>query len=458
VDESIRRQAEAAAPVAGNCGADARRIREQILDLVRQYNHAAFAAEQFVPGRSNVHYGGRVWDDEELVTLVDASLEFWLTSGRFARELERELAAYVGTTHASVVNSGSSANLLAVSALTSPKLGDRRLRPGDEVITAACGFPTTVNPIVQNGLVPVFVDVDVPTFNLDVADLDAALSDRTRAIVVAHTLGNPFDAEAVADFARRHDLWLVEDCCDALGARINGRAVGTFGDLATLSFYPAHQMTTGEGGCVLCDDARLRQLVESFRDWGRDCWCQPGEDDACGRRFEFQLGELPAGFDHKYIFSHLGYNLKLTDLQAAVGVAQIKKLPGFVEARRRNFELLLEGVRDLEDRFILPQATRGSEPSWFGFLLSVRPESGLSRNAIVRRLNERRIATRLLFAGNLTRQPAYADVPHRAIGGLERSDFGMEHSFWVGVYPGLSGPALEYVVEQLHAVAEPARA
>jgi len=430
---------------------EARRIREEILGLVRRYNDVAFADEPFEPGRSTVSYGGRVWDEEELVSLVDASLEFWLTSGRYARRLEQELAGYVGVAHASVVNSGSSANLLSVSALTSPRLGDRRLQPGDEVITPACGFPTTVNPIVQNGLVPVFVDIDVPTYNVDVGQLEAAVSDRTRAIVAAHTLGNPFPT-AVADFARRRDLFLVEDCCDALGATIDDRRAGTFGDLATLSFYPAHQMTTGEGGCVLADDQTLREVVESLRDWGRDCWCQPGEDDACGRRFEYRLGDLPAGFDHKYLFSHRGYNMKLTDLQAAVGVAQIGKLQRFVDARRRNFRRLLDGLRDLEDVFVLPEATPGSDPSWFGFVLSVRPESGLSRNAIVRSLTRQRISTRLLFAGNLTRQPAYADVDYRTVGDLARSDYVTESTFWVGVYPGLSEPALEYMIERLRAV------
>jgi CDP-6-deoxy-D-xylo-4-hexulose-3-dehydrase len=381
------------------------------------------------------------------VNLVDASLDFWLTSGRFAREFELRFARFVGARHATLVNSGSSANLLAVSCLTSPKLGDRRLRPGDEVITLAAGFPTTVNPIVQNRLVPVFLDVTLPTYNVDVRQLDEALSERTRAVIVAHTLGNPFEVDAVLDFVRRHELWLIEDCCDAIGSTYHGRNVGTFGDLATVSFYPAHHLTMGEGGCVLESTPTLKRLVESFRDWGRDCWCEPGEDDTCGKRFDWQLGYLPRGYDHKYTFTHLGYNLKVTDMQAAVGLAQLDKLPSFVERRRANFERLRTGLEAFEEHLLLPEATPGSEPSWFGFPLAVRPEAPFTRDELVRHLNARNVATRLLFGGNLVRQPAYEDVEFRVVGDLSNSDFVMEHVLWIGVYPGLDEEALDYVLD-----------
>lgn len=393
---------------------------------------------------------GRVFDADELVHLTEATLDFWLTAGRFADMFEREMAQVFGLQYASLVNSGSSANLLALSCLTSPKLGGRRLRPGDEVITVATGFPTTVNPIVQNRLVPVFVDVAIPTYNVNADQLEDAYSERTRAVILAHTLGNPFDLEAVTDFVRRHDLWLIEDCCDAIGATYRGQMVGTFGHLATASFYPAHHITMGEGGCVLTDDPVLKTLVESFRDWGRDCWCDPGKDNTCGKRFDWQLGDLPYGYDHKYIFSHIGYNLKLTDMQAAVGVAQLKKLPKFIEARRRNFGLLYEGLHDLQDLFILPEATPGSEPSWFGFPLSLRPEAPFARNRITGYLEEHKIATRLLFGGNLVRQPAYRDIPCRIAGDLKNADFVMNRVFWIGLYPGLSSRMLQYVVECFH--------
>lgn len=425
-------------------------LRAQIVELVRQYYTAAFPECAFVPGESPVLYAGRVFDADELVHLVEAALDFWLTTGRFADQFEREFARFFGLRYAILVNSGSSANLLALSCLTSPKLGDQCLRPGDEVITVAAGFPTTVNPIIQNQFVPVFVDVTIPTYNVDVTLLEEAYSERIRAVMLAHTLGNPFDLGAVMDFVRRHDLWLIEDCCDAVGATYHGQKVGTFGDIATVSFYPAHHITMGEGGCVLTDNPKLKILMESFRDWGRDCWCEPGKDNTCGKRFEWQLGELPYGYDHKYIYSRIGYNLKLTDMQAAVGVAQLKKLPAFIEARRRNFLVLYEGLKDLEEFLILPQPTTGSEPSWFGFPLAVRPEAPFARNGVVRYLEKHKIATRLLFGGNLVRQPAYLDIPHRVVGGLKNSDFVMNHVFWVGVYPGLSQEALAYVIEVLH--------
>jgi len=426
-------------------------LRRQILDLVSQYYCEAFAPRPFVPGDSTVPVSGRVFDDAEMRELVDSALDFWLTTGRFADRFEREFARFMSIRECVLVNSGSSANLLAISALTSPRLGDRRLLPGDEVITVAAGFPTTVNPILQNSLVPVFVDAALPSYNVDVTQLEAALSPRTRAMFFAHTLGNPFDLSAVTDFARRHDLWLVEDCCDAVGSTYQGRKVGTFGDLATTSFYPAHHITMGEGGSVLTNTPLLRTLVESFRDWGRDCWCAPGKDNTCGKRFDWQLGELPCGYDHKYTYSHIGYNLKLTDMQAAVGVAQLQKLPGFIEARRRNFEALRSGLRELEEFFILPEATPGSEPSWFGFPIAVRPGAPFSRNQVTRHLEDRKIATRLLFGGNLVRQPAYRDREFRVVGSLANADFVMNQVFWIGLYPGITPALTEYMIESLRA-------
>ena len=425
-------------------------LREEILELVRQYHAEAFGEQPFIPGETQIHFAGRVFDERELVNLVDASLDFWLTTGRYAELFERRFARLLGLRHALLVNSGSSANLVALSCLTSPKLGKRRLLAGDEVITLATSFPTTVNPILQNNLVPVFVDVDVPTYNIDVQMLEQALSERTRAIMIAHTLGNPFDLDAVTEFAKQHDLWLVEDCCDALGSTFRGKMVGTFGDLASVSFYPAHHITMGEGGCVLTNTGRLKVLAESFRDWGRDCWCAPGKENTCGKRFEHQLGELPYGYDHKYIYSHIGYNLKLTDMQAAVGVAQLDKLESFIQARRENFQLLYSGLEDLQQHLILPEATPNSEPSWFGFPLALRDESPISRDHMLRFMNDRKIATRLLFGGNLLRQPAYRDVPHRQIGDLVRADFVMNRVFWVGVYPGLTDASVQYMIESFH--------
>jgi CDP-6-deoxy-D-xylo-4-hexulose-3-dehydrase len=428
----------------------AAQLRSEILELVSDYHDVAFAPTEFRAGETQIHFAGRVFDAQELINLVDASLDFWLTTGPYAQRFERSFARLFGIRHALLVNSGSSANLVALSCLTSPKLGERRLRRGDEVITVASSFPTTVNPIVQNGLVPVFVDVDIPTYNIDVQMLEPALSDRTRAIMVAHTLGNPFDLDAVTAFAREHDLWLIEDCCDALGSTYRGRMVGTFGDFASVSFYPAHHITMGEGGCVLTDKGRLKVIAESFRDWGRDCWCAPGDENTCGKRFDHQLGELPYGYDHKYIYSHIGYNLKLTDMQAAVGVAQLEKLASFTQMRRHNFQLLHAGLRDLEEHLILPQATPNSEPSWFGFPLALREDSPISRDHILRFMNARRIATRLLFGGNLLRQPAYLDAPHRRVGDMARADFVMNRVFWVGVYPGLTDESVQFMINSLH--------
>ena len=430
----------------------AKQLREQILTLAEEYTRAAFAPRAFTPGESAIPVSGKVFDGDDMRMLVDSSLDFWLTTGRFAAQFEREFARRIGSRECVLANSGSSANLVAVSTLTSPKLGDRRLKPGDEVITLAAGFPTTVNPILQNNLVPVFIDVQLGTYNADVTQLEAALTSRTRAVFFAHTLGNPFDLDAVTAFARKHDLWLLEDCCDAVGAHYRGQHVGTFGDIATTSFYPAHHITMGEGGSVLMEKPLLRTLAESFRDWGRDCWCQPGKDNTCGKRFDWQLGELPCGYDHKYTYSHIGYNLKLTDMQAAVGVAQLRKLDGFIEARRRNFKALRDGLRDLEEFFLLPEATPHSEPSWFGFPIAVRPGAPFTRNQVIRELEQRKIATRLLFGGNLMRQPAYEGTACRAAVPLTNTDFVMDRVFWIGVYPGVTAEMQEYLLHTFHAL------
>jgi CDP-6-deoxy-D-xylo-4-hexulose-3-dehydrase len=425
-------------------------LRARILELVAAYSDEAFAPQPFIPGQTPVPVAGRVFGAAELQALVDSSLDFWLTTGRFAEQFEADFARYCGVACASLVNSGSSANLVALSCLTSPKLGTRRLKSGDEVITAAAGFPTTVNPIIQNGLVPVFIDIDIPSCNADTGRLDEALSERTRAVMIAHTLGNPFDLGRVMDFVRRHDLWLIEDCCDALGSEYSGRRVGSFGHLAAFSFYPAHHITMGEGGCVVTDHPELKSLAESFRDWGRDCWCHPGKDNTCGRRFEWQLGDLPYGYDHKYIFSHVGYNLKATDMQAAVGVAQLKRLPEFTAKRKQNFRVLLHGLEDMQEFFILPRATAGSDPSWFGFPIMLRQGAPFSRNDVVRHLEANKIATRLLFGGNLVRQPAYKDTHYRIAGTLDNTEFALERLFWVGVYPGITEAMLEYILDTLH--------
>lgn len=431
-------------------GSRAEALRAQILSLVAEYHDAAFGEKPFVPGTSPVPVSGRVFGASDIQHVVDAGLDFWLTTGRFAATFEKRFAQVMGARHAMLVNSGSSANLCAVSALTSHTLDERALKPGDEVITVAAGFPTTVNPIIQNGLVPVFVDVDLPSYGVHLDALEEARSPRTRAIVIAHTLGNPYDVAAVAAFAQRHGLFLVEDCCDAVGATFDGKPVGTFGDLATVSFYPAHHITMGEGGCVLAHQPKFKRIVESFRDWGRDCWCDPGAENTCGKRFDWQLGELPAGYDHKYTYSHVGYNLKLTDMQAAIGVAQLDRLAGFVEARRRNHDYLIAALSDLGDTFEFATTHPRAVPSWFGFLLRVRDDAGFERQALIRFLESRKIATRLLFGGNLVRQPAYRDVAKRVIGDLANSDAVMRGSFWVGCYPGLTEPMLDYIATSIH--------
>lgn len=427
-----------------------KQLRSRIIELVREFHAEEWPARPFVPGESLVPVSGRVFDANEVATLVECSLDFWLTTGRFATEFEARFTEYLGVSHAVLCNSGSSANLLAVAALTSPRLGERRLQPGDEVVTVATGFPTTVNPMVQHGLKPVFVDIELGTYNAAPETVAEAIGPRTKAIMMAHTLGNPFALDRTASLAKEHGLWLIEDNCDALGSTFGGQMTGTFGDLATVSFYPAHQLTMGEGGAVVMPKGTTRKLVESFRDWGRDCWCETGMENTCGRRFDWQLGDLPHGYDHKYIYSHIGYNLKLTDMQAAVGVAQMDKLPGFVETRRRNWEHLRSATADLEQHFVLPFATPGSEPSWFGYCLSVRPEAPFTRHQLVQFLEGRKIGTRQLFGGNLTRQPAYENVDFRVSGALTNADLVAEHTFWLGVYPGLTPPMLDYVVDCLH--------
>jgi len=419
-------------------------LREQILNLVRQYCQKHHAAQPFVPGQSRVPYAGRVFDQRELVAAVDTTLDFWLTLGPQGAAFEQELAEYVGTRHALLVNSGSSANLVAFASLTSP-LMDRPIQPGDEVLTVAAGFPTTVSPLVQYGCVPVFVDVDQATANVQADRLEAAISPRTRAVVLAHTLGNPFDLDTVLDLCRRHELYLIEDNCDALGARYRGQKTGTHGIFATQSFYPPHHITMGEGGAVLMDTLRLKRIAGSFRDWGRDCWCEAGKDDTCGKRFGWKLGELPTGYDHKYIYSHIGYNLKPLDIQAAIGRQQLHKLDDFVAARNANHARLVQALTRYEEFFILPQATPHSQPSWFGLLLSVRPGAPFTRTDIVAHLESRQIQTRQLFGGNLLRQPAFAKIAHRVVGDLTQTDRIMTDAFFIGVYPGLTPPMLDYV-------------
>ena len=422
--------------------------RATILELVRTYAEKKLNPSAFVAGQTAIPPSGKVLGPEELVNLVDASLDAWLTTGRFNDSFEKKLAAYLGVPHALTCNSGSSANLLALTALTSPLLGERALKPGDEVITAAAGFPTTVNPILQNGLIPVFVDSHIPTYNPLPESIEAAISDKTRAIMIAHTLGNPFAAEEIRAIADRHNLWLIEDCCDALGSTYRGKTVGTFGHLGTLSFYPAHHITMGEGGAVFTSDSLLKRIVESFRDWGRDCWCNPGFDNTCGKRFDWQLGDLPAGYDHKYVYSHLGYNLKITDMQAAIGLAQLDRLENFIAARQSNFAYLsnrLSGTAQLT----LPGATPESNPSWFGFPITLSEDAPFKRVDLLRYLDQQKIGTRLLFAGNLTRQPYMAGRDYRIANNLSNADRIMNQTFWVGLWPGLDARALEHIGQSL---------
>ncbi len=424
-------------------------LREQIRGLVAQYAALTGTPSTFHPGQTVIPPSGKVVGAPEMQNMVDAALDAWLTTGRFNTAFEARLGAYLGARHVLTVNSGSSANLVALSALTSPILGDRAIRPGDEVIGVAAGFPTTVNPILQIGAVPVLVDVTLPTYNVDVARLEAAITPRTRAIMLAHTLGNPYDLETITRLCRQHGLWLVEDCCDALGSTYQGRKVGSFGDIATLSFYPAHHITMGEGGAVFTNSDELKRAAESFRDWGRDCWCAPGKDNTCGKRFCWKLGQLPEGYDHKYTYSHLGYNLKITDMQAACALAQMDRLDDFVAARKRNFAFLHERLKGCEEFLLLPEATPGSDPSWFGFPITLRPEANLRRVDLVQHLDGLRIGTRLLFAGNLTRQPYMQGRNFRVAGPLTQTDVVMNDTFWIGVYPGLGEEQLAYAADQI---------
>jgi CDP-4-dehydro-6-deoxyglucose reductase, E1 len=399
--------------------------------------------------KTPVVYGGRVYNELEMRNLVDSSLDFWLTAGRFSKQFEKEFAEFLGVRYALLTNSGSSANLLAFSALTSPKLGDKRIKPGDEVITVAAGFPTTVTPIVQNGAIPVFIDVELGTYNIRADLIEAALSEKTKAIMIAHTMGNPFKLDVVLEIAKKYGLWVIEDNCDALGSTYNGKLTGTHGHIGTSSFYPPHHMTMGEGGAVYTNDPKLKMIIESFRDWGRDCWCASGCDNTCNKRFGWELGNLPYGYDHKYTYSHIGYNLRVTDMQAAIGIEQLKKVPAFTQMRKRNFELLSSGLKDLEEYFILPKATEKSDPSWFGFILTVKDNAGFTKNEIVSYLEEQRIQTRMLFAGNLTKQPSFNDVTYRIHGELKNTDKIMNDTFLVGVYPGITDDMMQYVIETI---------
>ncbi len=422
-------------------------LRQQILNLTRQYHAEAFPAREFVPGTSGVQVSGKVIDADDICAVVESGLDAWFTTGRWAKEFEKKLAKFFGVRSASLVNSGSSANLVALSALCSPALKDRQLKPGDEVITVAAGFPTTVNPIIQNRLVPVFLDVTLPTYEIDVTQLEAAYSPKVKAVMIAHTLGNVFDLDAITAFCEKYNLWLIEDCCDALGSTWRGQKVGTFGDIATVSFYPAHHITMGEGGAVLTDKPALQVLIDSWRDWGRDCWCEPGVDNTCGKRFDWKLGTLPCGYDHKYTYSHIGYNLKSTDMQAALGVSQIAKLPYFIARRKENFAYLKAALQPLEEFLILPEATPNSDPSWFGFPIAVRESAPFTRDELTRHFDAKKISTRLMFAGNLLRQPAYAGIKHRVIGDLKNTDFVMNQVFWLGVFPGLTPAMLDYIAD-----------
>nr|WP_321278080.1 lipopolysaccharide biosynthesis protein RfbH [uncultured Vibrio sp.] len=423
-------------------------LRAQIAGLVEQYAELEYVQKEFVGGKSVVPPSGKVLGAKELQLMVEASLDGWLTTGRFNDAFEKRLGEYLGVPYVLTTTSGSSANLLALTALTSPKLGERQLKPGDEVITVAAGFPTTVNPTIQNGLVPVFVDVDIPTYQIKPEMIEAAVSEKTKAIMVAHTLGNTFDLTEARRVADKYNLWLIEDCCDALGSTYNDQMVGTIGDIATVSFYPAHHITMGEGGAVFTKDKELRKLIESFRDWGRDCYCPPGCDNTCGKRFDQQLGSLPDGYDHKYTYSHLGYNLKITDMQAACGLAQMDRVEDLVQKRKDNYVYLRDGLASCEEFIILPEATENSDPSWFGFPITIREESGIDRVDLLKFMDQYKIGTRLLFAGNLTRQPYFENVNYRVVGDLTNTDLIMKNTFWIGVYPGLGREHLDFVIEK----------
>lgn len=420
------------------------KTRKEILRKVKNFYFEKKREEDSIFENTRVKYGGRVYDEKEMINLVDSCLDFWLTAGRFSDKFEKEFAEFLGLKYCLLTNSGSSANLLAISALTSPKLGERRLKPGDEVITTACGFPTTLNPILQNNLIPVFVDVELGSYNIDALKIEKAISKKTKAIFIAHTLGNPANLDKILKLAKKHKLWFIEDNCDSLGSKYKGKYTGIFGDISTCSFYPAHHITMGEGGAVLTNNYELKKIIASFRDWGRDCWCGTGCDNTCKKRFSWKLGKLPEGYDHKYIYSHIGYNLKVTDMQAAIGVAQLQKLPSFIRARKNNFCSIYEFLKKYDKYLVLPEATKNSEPSWFGFPILVKKSAPFSRNDIVNHLEKNRIATRMLFGGNLLKQPAYCDIKHRVYGGLKNTDSVMNNLFWIGVYSGISRNQLNY--------------
>lgn len=422
------------------------KIKKKILELVDQYYNEVHKKAEYVYG-DPIPVSGKVYDAEDLQNLVESSLEFWLTSGHYAIQFEKDFAKYFGLRKALLTNSGSSANLLALSALTSPKLKERQVLPGDEVITVAAGFPTTINPIIQNNLTPVFIDVQYPSLEINIELLKKAISERTKVIMIAHALGNPFDAEEVAKIAKENNIWFIEDNCDSLGSRINGKLTGTFSDISTVSFYPAHHITMGEGGCVLTDSPKLAKIIESFRDWGRDCWCPPGEDNTCGKRFNWKLGQLPKGYDHKYTYSHIGYNLKVTDMQAAIGCSQLKKLDLFIEKRKNNFLLLNEKLKKFRDYLLLPKQNEKTDPSWFGFPIAVKENNLFTRDTLVQYLNSKKIGTRLLFAGNILKQPAYEKINYKLIGDLKNSDLVMKNIFWVGTYPGINESSIEYIFD-----------
>ncbi len=423
-------------------------IKHQIHSLIKEYHDEAFKQQTFIPGESAVPVSGKVFDHKELSYITDSALDAWFTTGKFNAEFEKKLAKYINVKSVLTVNSGSSANLVAFSALTAKELGDEAIKPGDEVITVAASFPTTVNPILQYGAIPVFLDVTIPYYEIDITHLEKALSPKTKAVVIAHTMGNVFNLDVITAFCEKHDLWLMEDCCDALGATYNGQHVGTFGDIATLSFYPAHHITMGEGGAVYTSNSKLKKIAESFRDWGRDCWCEPGKDNTCGLRFCQKQGDLPMGYDHKYIYSRLGFNLKITDMQAALGLAQLEKLDEFIKIRRHNFDLLKQGLLKHSNKLILPEATPNSEPSWFGFLITVKKDAGISRNDLVQKLNDEKIATRLLFAGDIRKQPYFKDIDYRTVGDLPNTEIIVNDTFWIGVTPMINDEMIDYMIKK----------
>ncbi|OAA93671.1 lipopolysaccharide biosynthesis protein RfbH [Clostridium coskatii] len=433
-----------------NSSFDEKSAREDIINRAGKFYHNKQSTNKFIPGKTYIPASGKVLDENDLANLIDASLDMWLTSGRYADMFEKKFSDFLSVKYCSLVNSGSSANLIALTALTSYKLGEKRLKPGDEVITVAAGFPTTVSPIIQNNLVPVFVDVDLKTYNIKADNIENAISDKTRAIILAHTLGNPFNLNVIMKLAKRYNLWVIEDNCDALGAEYNGKYTGTFGHISTYSFYPAHHITMGEGGAVVTNDLNLHNIIRSIRDWGRDCICSPGRDNFCGKRFSQQHGDLPFGYDHKYVYSHFGYNLKVTDMQAAIGVSQLKKLPKFIKKRRENYKKLYYGLKQFEEHLILPEPTENSEPSWFGFPITIRKNSKFNRNDIINFLEENKIGTRLLFAGNILKQPLFTEnnIKYRAIGDLKNTDIVMNNTFWIGVWPGIDDERIKYIIDR----------